>query len=111
MTMKKQTCRQCLSTSVAVNTIRTTTDLKNRTTNMKKALLISLLGLTLSACGGNKRASTAPDTGQPTADITRPPKTIVGREEVQERNPEETVSFDEWRKRRLEEQKKQQQTP
>ncbi len=63
---------------------------------------------TLVACGGNKKAPADPETGEPIADITRPPQTIVGRKEVQERNPEETISFDEWRKRRLEEQRQQQ---
>ncbi len=67
-------------------------------------MIYLLLGLTLCACGGNKKEAVA----EPVEDITRPPQTIVGREEVQERNPDETISFDEWRKRRLEELKKQQ---
>ncbi len=71
-----------------------------------KAALILLTVFLVSACGGNKKAPV--ENGQPVADITRPPETIVGREEVQERNPEETVSFDEWRKRRVEELRRQQ---
>lgn len=73
------------------------------------ALVLSFtLSITLGACGGNKKAVAENATEGATSDITRPPQTIVGRQEVQERNPEETISFDEWRKRRLEEQRKQQ---
>ncbi|GAA6140077.1 hypothetical protein NBRC116583_38240 [Arenicella sp. 4NH20-0111] len=70
--------------------------------------LILAFSLTLSACGGFKKDKPAlAESKQPSVDITRPPETIVGRKEVEERDPEETISFDEWRKRRLEEQKEQ----
>lgn len=79
-----------------------------RTSRIAKNALALIFCATLAACGGNKKAPIDAETGEPTADITRPPQTIVGRIEVQERNPEETISFDEWRKRRLEEQRQQQ---
>lgn len=71
-----------------------------------KMVLGLFVGLALSACGGGSK-KVAAEPVEPGQDITRPPQTIVGREEVKERNPDETISFDEWRKRRLEEQRKQ----
>lgn len=67
---------------------------------------IVVLSLALSACVGGKKATAdevAANKDVASQDITRPPQTIVGRKEVEEQNPEETISFDEWRKKRLEE--------
>ena len=72
------------------------------------ASLLALIAVSISACGGSSKKNEVAKTQGP--DITRPPQTIEGetRQPVQERSPEETISFDEWRKRRLEELKKQQ---
>ncbi len=70
---------------------------------------IVVVSLALSACAGGKKNNSTEANGAEKAvsqDITRPPQTIVGRQEQQEQNPEETISFDEWRKKRLEEQRK-----
>jgi len=75
-----------------------------------KLLIVTVVLTTLVACGGGRKAPVDPETGNTVSDITQPPQTIVGRQdEVQVRDPEETVSFDEWRKRRLEEQRRLQQ--
>lgn len=73
-------------------------------------LVISLLTVSvLSACTGNKTQTDADNLSVGSVeDITLPPQTITGRKEVKERNPEETISFDEWRKRRIEELKQDQ---
>lgn len=66
----------------------------------KGALLVALL-LVLSACFGKGRtdkAATEAD-GQPVVDMTRPPVTIKGGPAVgEESNPDETVSYEKWKK-------------
>lgn len=62
-------------------------------------------GLMLSACAGKKAATNTDSTNSAkqgtVADITRPPQMIKGEKEVvEESNPDETISYDEWRKRR-----------
>ena len=57
--------------------------------------------LVISACGGKKTITSE----GPITDITRPPTTVKGVEEQnqEETNPDETVSYDEWRRRRQKE--------
>jgi len=60
----------------------------------------------LVGCGGNKKAADPEAVAKQGPDITRPPQTIGTQDNkpvVEERNPDETISFDEWRKKRLEE--------
>lgn len=74
--------------------------------------LVLALSLTVSACGLIKKSPEAnPEAKEVVADITRPPETIVGRKEVEARDPDETISFDEWRKRRLKEQSEEKDSP
>ena len=73
---------------------------------MKKQLICSLglaSILALTACG--KKATVAESDAQkaegsaPVADITRPPKLVVDKtDEETELNPDETISFDKWKK-------------
>lgn len=73
------------------------------TNNTNTILKVSLIGLTcfvLSACGGSKKTAgeTVVANG---SDITRPPSIVKDRlpsETV--KDPDETISFDEWKKRR-----------
>ena len=65
---------------------------------ISKLTLLLLLGFLISACGGKKK--TSPD-GANVVDITRPPIVEKDTTPVEEAVAEgETVSFDEWRKRR-----------
>jgi len=67
--------------------------------SISKIALLLLLSFSISACGGKKKAvsSEVVDTN----DITRPPTVEIGSTPVDEAVAEgETVSFDEWRKRR-----------
>jgi len=67
--------------------------------SISKIALLLLLSFSISACGGKKKAvsSEVVDTN----DITRPPTVEIGSIPVDEAVAEgETVSFDEWRKRR-----------
>ena len=73
------------------------------TNNTNTILKVSIIGLTcfvLSACGGNRKpAEDAVAANSP--DITRPPSIVKNRlpsETV--KNPDETISFDEWKKKR-----------
>lgn len=60
---------------------------------------------TLMGCAGNKKSTSDEQLAKQGPDITRPPQTIgtQDRQVAEERNPDETISFDEWRKKRLEE--------
>ncbi len=83
---------------------------RNRLT---KLVLLMSVTMTVSACGANKKGvanSSASSGGAAvaTSDITLPPNTIEGRVEAKQRDPEETISFDEWRKRRIQELEKEQ---
>lgn len=66
--------------------------------------LTALLALGLQSCAGKKDAkpeeqATAKDAVDQ-LDMTRPPRTIgVEREIVVEQNPNETISFEEWKRR------------
>jgi len=66
------------------------------------AITLVVLAVTLlTACAGKKTTTEAAETKDAVADITRPPQTVKReREVVEETNPDETISFDEWRKRR-----------
>ena len=69
-------------------------------------LLLLFLATALIGCGGNKKAAETEVVAKQGPDITRPPQTIGTQEDrqvVEERNPDETISFDEWRKKRLKE--------
>ena len=74
--------------------------------NSKLALLLFLC-ISISACGGNKKAAPKVSNAN-TVDITRPP--VVEKDtSTTEAAPVdgEAVSFDEWRKRKEAEKKKQ----
>lgn len=65
-----------------------------------KVGLLALTCFTLSACGGNRKAASEADIAN-TSDITRPPLIAKNRlPEEAEKNPDETVSYDEWKRRR-----------
>ena len=54
----------------------------------------------LSACGG-KRAAVDQTAAENIPDITRPPKVAKHQAPVEvEKKPDETVSYDEWKRRR-----------
>ena len=95
-----------LPTCVAANSM---INITKTTKQFVPAIIVVSMSLALSACAGKKKqeaqATAQTQAAQPAAtqDITRPPQTIVGRKEVKQRNPDETISFDEWRKKRLEE--------
>ena len=76
---------------------------------ISKSLLLLFILASISACGGKKKpAPTAKVTD--TGDITRPPVIEKDFNPIEEAVAEgETVSFDEWRKRRQAEQQKQDQ--
>jgi hypothetical protein len=73
------------------------------TMKINNILKVSLIGLTcfvLSACGGNKKPAEEAAVANG-SDITRPPSIVKDRlpsETV--KNPDETISFDEWKKKR-----------
>ncbi len=73
--------------------------------SISKVGLLLTLSVLLSACGGGKKEVAA----EPTNDITRPPlveKVSAPQEEAVAEG--ETISFDEWRKRREAEKKQDQ---
>lgn len=77
-----------------------------------QSLTVLLMCSMVVACGGKAAKATEnglAQSGATKADITRPPQTIVGRKVVKESNPDETISYDEWRAKRLEELERQQQ--
>jgi len=66
----------------------------------KGVMLVALLVL-LSACFGKGRSApaTTDADGQPVVDMTRPPVTIKGGPAVgEESDPDETVSYEKWKK-------------
>ncbi len=64
-------------------------------------ILMLFAGMMLSACAGKKTKANSSESEQPVADITRPPQMVRAEQEVvEESDPDETISFDEWRKRR-----------
>lgn len=76
----------------------------HKMTNSKKTMLkiglVALTCFTLSACGG-KRAPVDAANAENTPDITRPPKVAKNEVPVEvEKNPDETVSYDEWKRQR-----------
>ncbi|MFT6406735.1 MAG: hypothetical protein ACJAQ6_000145 [Arenicella sp.] len=83
----------------------------NTMNSISKLALLLIVSFSISACGGNKKAasqSTVIDTG----DITRPPVVEKDINTADTTSPEgETVSFDEWRKRREAERKKRENEP
>lgn len=65
-----------------------------------KASFIGLTCLVLSACGGNKKPAAEAEIAN-TSDITRPPAVVKGRLPVEaESDPDETISYDEWKRKR-----------
>ncbi len=73
--------------------------------SISKVGLLLTLSVLLGACGGGKKEVAA----EPTSDITRPPlieKVSAPQEEAVAEG--ETISFDEWRKRREAEKKQDQ---
>jgi len=72
---------------------------KNANWTSKLILVIALTGL-VTACGGKKPAPVDVDVAN-TKDITRPPSITLNRAPQEtETNPDETISYDEWRRRR-----------
>lgn len=71
-----------------------------------KPIPIFLAALLIAACGGKAAKQTADAEAKSTEDITRPPVFVkeVDKPAV-ESNPDETISYDEWRKRREDEQR------
>ena len=73
--------------------------------SISKVGLLLTLSVLLSACGGGKKEVAA----EPTNDITRPPLVETVSAPQEEAVAEgETISFDEWRKRREAEKKQDQ---
>ncbi len=74
---------------------------------LRATSLLVLLCVALSACGtrnaiskDDKADATAGKDAKQPADMTRPPVTIgAEREIVVESNPDETISFEEWKRR------------
>lgn len=74
--------------------------------SISKVTLLLFLSISISACGGNKKASSQ-TTATDTSDITLPPVVEKDTAPVEAAVPEgETISFDEWRKRREAEKQK-----
>lgn len=68
------------------------------------------LAVALSGCATGKRSAEKSAAEASTPDITRPPTLVVDKsDEPAESNPEETVSFDKWKKKTAEQQKAQEQ--
>ncbi|NND00032.1 MAG: hypothetical protein HKN85_07610 [Gammaproteobacteria bacterium] len=63
---------------------------------LRTALIIALL-LSQAACGGKGKELTDGQE-QPVADMTLPPQTIKGATSAEESNPDETISFEKWKK-------------
>jgi len=65
--------------------------------------LVITLTVGLQACAGSRAAKQEKSAAKASAaqtDMTRPPQTIgVEREVVVEQNPNETISFEEWKRR------------
>lgn len=65
-----------------------------------KVGLLAITCLTLSACGGNRKVASEADVAN-ASDITRPPLIAKNRvPEETEKNPDETISYDEWKRRK-----------
>lgn len=72
---------------------------------LKSAFVVICVAM-IAACGG-KKAANSEVVAAPKGDITRPPKVAKTDEVVaEELNPNETISFDEWRRKKAEEQQK-----
>lgn len=68
--------------------------------SISKLSLLLFVSISIAACGGNKKAVSEAEVAD-VADITRPPVVDKDANPVEEAVAEgETVSFDEWRKRR-----------
>ena len=83
--------------------------------SISKLALLLFVSIAISACGGNKKTTSKASGANKasvanTGDITRPPvvEKDVARAETAAADGE-TISFDEWRKRREAEKKKQDQ--
>ena len=68
--------------------------------SFSKILVCVAVAVSVSACGSKKVAPTEAAIAN-SNDITRPPKIIKEQQPVEtESNPNETISYDEWRRRR-----------
>ena len=77
-----------------------------------KSFIITLVSLfclaTLAGCASGKRSAEKAEAEARAPDITRPPELVVDTsDEPAESNPDETVSFDKWKKRTDQQQNKQ----
>ena len=77
--------------------------MKQQNLSTRGLLVVALLAIGLTSCAGKRAAKAetaeAAKNGQP-VDMTRPPRTIgVEREVVVESDPNETISFEEWKRR------------
>lgn len=69
-------------------------------TNILNAGLIGLTCLIISACGSKKIPADEAEVAN-TSDITRPPSIVKNRKPAEsESNPNETISYDDWKRRR-----------
>ena len=67
--------------------------------HIKYAFTLALL-ITLSACFGRGSKEQESVDNLPQVDMTRPPNTITNIEDREEEgNPDETVSYEEWKKK------------
>ena len=68
------------------------------TIKMTRVAVLVFTCLMFSACGGKKETISE----EPVTDITRPPQTVkdAAKPAQEETNPDETISYDEWRRRR-----------
>ena len=74
--------------------------------SISKLSLLLFVSLSISACGGNKKAASSEGVANEN-DITRPPVVEKDTAPVETAAADgETVSFDEWRRRREAEKKK-----
>lgn len=70
------------------------------TIKINNILKVSLICLALSACGGNKKPEAVVEAVN-ADDITRPPSVVKNRKPAEsESNPEETISYEEWKRKR-----------
>ena len=68
--------------------------------------LVSILLLNLTACFGKGKSAEAIASSEPSVDMTRPPTTIKGSDaSAEESNPDETISFEKWKKERQDDEK------
>jgi len=66
-----------------------------------KIVLLSMLIFNLTACFGKGKSDEEVVGSQPAIDMTRPPVTIKdSTSKEEETNPDETVSFEKWKKDR-----------